>query len=165
MAAVLSVMRRLHEMLSHLTEVGVRSPDATAAALADEIVGLTGATPTELLAVDLDDVQDRVGGVLESVSARIRTGADLRGRDLAGEDLRARDLHDADLRGALLIRADLRGLPLGCADLLGADLRDADVRGAELAEALFLSQSQVNAARGDTRTTLPPRLARPSHWR
>ncbi len=50
------------------------------------------------------------------------------------------------------------------ADLIGADLRDADLRGADLTGALFLTQSQVNAARGDRATKLPPSVTRPSHW-
>jgi hypothetical protein len=164
MAAVLSVMRLLHEMLSHLAEVARRSPHPGAAALTDEILVLTAATPVELLAVDLDDLHDRVGAALEAASARLRRGIDLRGRDLAGHDLRDQPLGDADLRGSLLIRADLRGLDLGRADLLGADLRDADLRGAELAQVLFLSQSQVNAAVGDAHTTIPSALLRPDHW-
>src|SRR4029077_2000768 len=61
MAAVLSVMRLLHEMLAHLTEVGRRSPDPAAAALTDQVVVLTGATPTELLALDLEGLQERLG--------------------------------------------------------------------------------------------------------
>ena len=164
MAAVLSVMRGLHEMLTHLGEVGRRSPDPVAALLAEEVVGLTAATPTELLTLDLDDLHERVGAVLASASARLRTGPDLPRQDLAGHDLRARDLRDADLRGAGLIRADLRGLDLGCADLLGADLRDADLRGADLGAVLFLSRFQVNAALGDEQTVLPEGLPRPAHW-
>ena len=70
----------------------------------------------------------------------------------------------ADLRGAVLIGADLRGLDLADADLLGADLRGADVSDADLTTALFLTQFQVNAARGDARTVLPDWLDRPSHW-
>jgi hypothetical protein len=164
MAAVLSVMRVLHEMLTHLLEVDRRSPEPAAAELATEIVRMTGSTPNELLDIDLDYLHDRVGAVLGSASARLRSGPSYRSRDLAGQDLRAVALCDADLRGALLIAADLRGLGLGRADLLGADLRDTDVRGADLSETLFLSQSQVNAARGDGRARIPERLARPSHW-
>jgi uncharacterized protein YjbI with pentapeptide repeats len=164
MAAVLSVMRVLHEMLSHLAEVGRRSPDPSAADLTAEIVGLTGAAPADLLAVDLDDLHDRVGAALEAASTRLRTGPSHRRADLAGHDLRLQPLSDADLRGALLIRADLRGVDLGRADLLGADLRDADLRGARLAATLFLAQTQVNGARGDDRTVLPDGLNRPGHW-
>ena len=72
-----------------------------------------------------------------------------------GRDLRAHRLRGASLRGAYLIGADLRGVDLGGADLLGADLRAADVRGAGLAGCLFLTQPQLEAARGDGRTVIP----------
>jgi hypothetical protein len=165
MAAVLSVMRLLHEMLTHLAEASRRSPQPDVLALEGEIVGLTGATPAELLGGELDDLQPRVGGALDSASARVRRhGPSYRHEDLAGRDLRAWMLRDADLRGALLIRADLREQDLGRADLLGADLRDADLRRADLGEVLFLSQTQLNAVRGDERTTVPDGLRRPDHW-
>jgi uncharacterized protein YjbI with pentapeptide repeats len=48
--------------------------------------------------------------------------------------------------------------------VIGADLRGADLRGANLAEALFLTQAQLDAASGDARTTIPAALARPAHW-
>lgn len=67
-------------------------------------------------------------------------------------------------RGAYLLGADLRGANLGRADLLGADLRAADVRGALLAGSIFLTQPQLDAARGDSRTTIPAALTRPRHW-
>lgn len=63
-----------------------------------------------------------------------------------------------------MIAADLRDQDLGRADLLGADLRDTDIRGADLSGTLFLSQSQVNAARGDAGSSIPEGLRRPSHW-
>jgi uncharacterized protein YjbI with pentapeptide repeats len=164
MAAVLSVMRLLHEMLAHLGEVGRRTTDADAAALEAEIIRLTAATPTELLGVDVDELQPRVGDVLEAAATRLRHGPSYRREDLAGRDLRHWILRDADLRGALLIRADLRDQDLGRADLLGADLRDADLRGTDLSEVLFLSQSQLNASRGDEHTSAPEGLQRPGHW-
>jgi len=65
----------------------------------------------------------------------------------------------------MLIAADLRAADLRQTDLLGADLRDADLSGADLDGALFLTRSQVGAARGDAATRLPRRLDRPAHWR
>jgi len=50
------------------------------------------------------------------------------------------------------------------ADLLGADLRGADLAGARLGSALFLTQFQVNGARGDALTTLSAELERPPYW-
>jgi uncharacterized protein YjbI with pentapeptide repeats len=87
-----------------------------------------------------------------------------RGADLIGARLRQADLSKANLRGAYLIGADLRDADLRQADLIGADLRDADLSGADLTGALFLTQSQVNAARGDQATKLPSAVTRPSHW-
>ena len=55
-------------------------------------------------------------------------------------------------------------MDLALADLTGADLRDADVRGADLGSVLFLTRSQVAAARGDGTTVLPLSVDRPAHW-
>jgi uncharacterized protein YjbI with pentapeptide repeats len=167
MAAVLSVMRQLHEMLRHLVEAEDRVAGVTGDLL-DRLTGLVAGTPAALLALDVDGLRGEVGEVLAVASGRLRAawpaGADLARGDLAGRDLRRTDLRGAALRGALLIAADLRGVDLTGADLLGADLRDCDVRGASLSGALFLTQPQVNAARGDAGTTLPGDLARPGHW-
>ena len=167
MAAVLSVMRQLHEMLVHLAEVARRAPDPAADVVRTEIEDLTAADPETLLHVDVDGLHERVGGLLAEASTRVRrpwpqardrTRADLAGRRLTG------DHAGWCFRGALLIGADLRGADLREADLLGADLRDTDVRGCDLASVLFLTQPQVNAATGDASTVLPDGLARPRHW-
>jgi hypothetical protein len=91
-------------------------------------------------------------------------GRELRGADLTGRDLRGADLRGANLRGAYLIGADLGGADLRLADVIGADLRGADLGGADLTDSLFLTQSQLQAARGDHDTRLPPTLTRPAHW-
>lgn len=167
MAAVLSVMRQLHEMLVHLAEVARRSPDPAADAVRAEIEDLTAADHETILLADVESLHERVGRLLAEASARVRRSwpaardhsrADLAGRRIAG------DHNGATFRGALLIRADLRGATLRDADLLGADLRDADVRGCDLSSALFLTQPQVNAAVGDPATTLPDGLSRPARW-
>ncbi len=91
--------------------------------------------------------------------------ADLKpGADLIGSNLRSRRLCGADLRGTYLIAADLRDSDLSGADLLGADLRDARLDGADLSKALYLTQPQLNAARGSLATLRPSDLAMPPHW-
>ncbi len=87
-----------------------------------------------------------------------------RGADLIGARLKGADLRGACPRGAYLIAADLRGADLRDADLIGADLRDADLRGADLTGCLFLTQAQLNSARGDAATRLPAAVGRPAHW-
>ncbi len=167
MGAVLSVMRQLHEMLVHLTEVERRSPEPAALTARAEIEELVSADPDTLLTYDLDALHQRVGRLLGDASSRMRRAwpeavdrsrADLAGRSLSG------DLRGWSFRGAVLIRADLRDTDLRDADLLGADLRDADLRGSDLSTTLFLTQPQVNGATGSAATRLPPTLARPGHW-
>ncbi|MFE4849650.1 pentapeptide repeat-containing protein, partial [Streptomyces sp. NPDC056689] len=87
-----------------------------------------------------------------------------RGADLMGARLKGADLRGANLRGAYLIAADLTGADLREADLIGADLRDARLQGADLTGSIFLTQAQVNAARGDGWTKIPASLSRPAHW-
>ena len=152
MAAVLSVMRLLHEMLAHLTEVERRSPDPAAAdaggrdrrhdrSHSDRAARRRPRRPAR-------PGRSRArGGQRPAPHRRRASGAGTWPGVTSATD----DLHDADLRGALLIGADLREQDLGRADLLGADLRDADLRGADLGAVLFLSQSQVNAALGRRR--------------
>jgi Pentapeptide repeats (8 copies) len=91
-------------------------------------------------------------------------GGDYRGADLIGRDLSGADLRGANLRGAYLIGANLAWADLTGADVTGADPRGADVRGADLTGALFLTQSQLDAAAGDATTRLPSKLHRPAHW-
>lgn len=85
--------------------------------------------------------------------------------DFLGKDFKRADLSGADFAMALLIAANLSGCKLYGANLLGADLRDADIRDADLSESLFLTQAQVNSARGDRTTILPAALCRPESWR
>ena len=166
--AVLPIMRQLHETLWHLAEAEQRAP-----ALRDEVLAaraltdrLAGGTAEELTALDIGAHRRKIGELLTRVSESVRTqpGPDLRNADLIGADLRRRRLRNGSLRGAYLIGADLRGVDLGTADLLGADLRAADLRGADLTDCLFLTQPQLEAARGDARTFIPGALRRPASW-
>lgn len=145
MAAVLSVMRQLHEMIALLDEA-VRRRSTEAGAWLDTMIGLIGGTPDELLSIDVDDLRRHVGAVLTSTSVAVRSrwpdALDLAGQDLAGRDLRSLDLRGAALRGAVLLGADLRDCDLTDADLLGAELRGVDATGADLSAALFLTVAQ-----------------------
>jgi hypothetical protein len=89
---------------------------------------------------------------------------DWHGADLRSTDLRGIDLRGCDLKGANLADADLSGADLRWADLMGADLEGANLAAADLSAALFLTQSQLELARGDARTTLSDPLRNPRHW-
>ncbi|MFJ4918880.1 pentapeptide repeat-containing protein [Streptomyces sp. NPDC088725] len=173
MFAVLPIMRQLHELLWYLNDALTRPAAATlhgeVRTALEETRRLTLTGADDLLGLDVAAHRGTVNGLLlrtsELVRARVkgrkknRRGADLFGAKLSGADLRG-----ADLRGAYLIAADLRGADLRLADLIGADCRDTDLRGADLSGSIFLTQAQVNAAKGDSATALPPSLDRPGHW-
>jgi uncharacterized protein YjbI with pentapeptide repeats len=176
MFAALPVMRQLQEMLWYLAEAETL---ASASALrseigwsAEETQRLTRLPLEELLALDVAAHRAGVSELLSEVSTLIRAGAgaggdrrkNRRGADLIGARLRGADLRGTDLRGAYLIGADLSHADLRRADLIGADLRDASLAGADLTGAIFVTQTQLNAARGDQGTRIPAGLTRPSHW-
>ena len=183
MFAVFRVVRQLHEMLWYLAsaaraatspEVCVRI-EATYARV-DELGGLPG---NLLLALDLDELRGAVNPLLQAVSDSVSTeavrlrktslpmtihsGADLVGADLVGAVLTGHDLRGADLRGALLIAADLVDADLRGCDLLAADLRNTNLCDADLSTTLFVTQMQLNAARGNGATQLPTGTLRPAH--
>jgi uncharacterized protein YjbI with pentapeptide repeats len=170
MFGAFAVVRQLHELLWYLTEaLALRSSGPLRGGLRrvlEQTQAATLGTPQELARLDLGASWRAANELLLQASdlARRPAGADLRGADLAGQDLRATDLRAASLRGALLIGADLRGADLSRADLTGADLRGAGLSGADLAGAIFLTQAQLDAGRGDARTRVPAALARPAHW-
>jgi hypothetical protein len=165
MSEVFAVVQRLHEMLVLLDQAATWAPGPDLARLRARVSAHTAGAPAELLDVDLDELTALVGEALREVSGSVRgVGPSYAGQDLLGRDLRQTDLARADLRGALLIAADLRATVLDRTDLLGADLRDADVSGADLSTALFLTQPQLNSARGDAATVLPVGLRRPPAW-
>ncbi|MGU3408709.1 pentapeptide repeat-containing protein [Microbacterium sp. M1A1_1b] len=183
MFAVFPVVRRLHELLWYLDEAirlvsGSRDPAPWTSAF-DRVRALSDADPETLTALDVDAEYDAARALLVEASEIARSGA-VRGgstavraqgsrvrgpgSDLAGAALRGADLRGQSLRGSIAIGADLRDAQLGRCDVLGVDLRGADLSGADLVGAVYLTQPQVNSARGDTRTRLPEGFARPSHW-
>ncbi|MFJ8824085.1 pentapeptide repeat-containing protein [Streptomyces sp. NPDC102467] len=166
-------MRQLHELLWYLSEVlELRRAEPVhrdARRALDDIERLTRADADELLAADVPAIRADVNTLLLRASDLVRAEVpgrkkNHRGADLVGARLRAAGLRGATLRGALLVAADLTGADLRSADLIGADLRDARLDGADLTGSIFLTQAQLNAARGDHATKLPPGLTRPAHW-
>ena len=174
MFAAFAAMLRLHQALWYLTEalelphaVSLRGPLRDAL---DRTERLTMEQAENLERADVDAHRAEVDGLLRRASELERAanpGArlDLEGVDRLGAEMAGSDLRGANLRGVLLVGADLSGADLRWADLIAADMRGADLSGADLSESLFLTQPQVDAARGDDRTRLPDALVRPSHWR
>ncbi|WP_369987657.1 pentapeptide repeat-containing protein [Streptosporangium sp. 'caverna'] len=173
MFEVFPIVRDLHELLWYLTEAltlqPARSLHGELGLALEEIERLTHNSPDALAKLDVATLRRDVNVLLLRASELVRAEVrhkkkDRRGADLIGAKLKGADLRGANLRGAYLIGADLRGADLRTADLTGADLRDADLRGADLTDSIFLIQSQLDAAKGDAHTKVPPSLTHPGHW-
>jgi hypothetical protein len=170
---VFPVVRQLHELLWYLTEAlalpAARPLHTELRTALERTEELAAGTPGELAALDVGAHRQTVSVLLLRTSELARAGTkgrgkDRRGADLVGARLRGADLRGATLRGACLIAADLTGADLRGADLIGADLRDTDLTDADLTGAFFLTQPQLNAARGSAGTRLPESVTRPGHW-
>jgi uncharacterized protein YjbI with pentapeptide repeats len=173
MFEVFPVMRQLHELLRYVTEaLGLAPARPVHQELRRALVhvdGLTRGSAESITELDVNALRGEVNELLLRAGELVRAQVpgrkkNHRGADLIGAKLSGADLRGASLRGALLIAADLTGADLRHADLIGADLRDTDLSGADLTGALFLTQAQLNAAKGDATTVLPPALSRPAHW-
>lgn len=180
MFSTFPIVRRLHELLWYLDQalslVETTNADAPLQAVFDRVLALSNQQPDALTGLDVDAEFDRARPLLIEASelAREAQGAHVSrsrggralgpGTDLMGAKLADADLRGLTLRGSLMIGADLRRARLGHCDLLGVDLRDADLSGADLTGAIYLTQMQVNSARGDDTTVLPAGFSRPSHW-
>jgi uncharacterized protein YjbI with pentapeptide repeats len=181
MFEVFLIMRQLHEMLWYLTEALTLQParpiQEELRSMLSKTEELTGLSADSLIELDVVAHRTNVNALLlhtsELVRAKYSGGNKIpskrgktssRGSDFFGADLRKTNLRGANLRGALLIAADLRGVDLTGADLIGADLRDANISGTNLKDSIFLTQAQINTAKGDSKTKLPLSLIRPKYW-
>ncbi len=181
MFRVFLIMRHLYELCWYLSEAISYGPEQPLKEQLrktfQETERMTELSPEELLSFDLPRLETEAIALLReasaSVRARIRRAQKIpdhsgnrrnAAADFFGKDLRKKDLRCKDLHGACLIAANLRDMNLCGTDFIGADFRDADLRGADLSGSLFLSQFQINTARGDSAAKLPEPLARPSHW-
>lgn len=175
------VMKQLHEMLWYLTEAfRLQSNDSLKEEISKMIMDtdkLTDLTGDSLMELDLVAHRFKVNALLLKTSEALRAKASrsnknslknkktIGGRlNLIGLDLKKVNLVGENLSGALLIAADLRDVDLSFADLIGADMRDTDLRGANLSNSIYITQAQINAAKGNANTKLPKSIVRPSHW-
>ncbi|ONI89477.1 hypothetical protein ALI22I_15810 [Saccharothrix sp. ALI-22-I] len=166
---VFPVMRQLHELLWYLTEVldlaPARALHPAARDLKTTIEALTAGSPEELLALDVGPYWEQANAVLLRASELVRgKGKNRRGADLIGKDLKGATMRASNLRGAYLIGTNLKGADLRLVDFIGADLRGANLSGADLTGSFFLTQAQLDAAKGDRATKLPTSLTHPAHW-
>ncbi|WP_453989913.1 pentapeptide repeat-containing protein [Bacillus nitroreducens] len=178
---VFPIMEQIHEMIAYVAEaLTYEIPDDITDKLGKQLKELQDVTKLDaenLLSLDLVMYRFSISELLTSVSdfVRRRTIETLPGKrkfsefnharaDWIGKKVKGKDLRATDFRGAYLIAADMRNTDLRAVNFIGADLRDVDFSGANLSTSMFLTQMQVNSAKGNVKTQLPSHIHRPSHW-
>nr|WP_106782878.1 pentapeptide repeat-containing protein [Lysinibacillus timonensis] len=179
MFRVFPIMEQLYEMIAFIAEACTyNTPPSLQERLSKQLEKLQELTELDaerLLTLDMTSCRFPVNELLLETSEYIRNelsskvfaiqkGKQYRGADWIGKNLKGKDLRTTDFRGAYLIAADLRNADLRGADLIGADLRDANLSGANLSTSMFLTQMQINSAKGDANTQLPSHIQTPPHW-
>lgn len=181
MFEVFVIMRQLHEMLWYLgdalTFVSNKNIKDQLNSRIQEIEQLTKLDANSIMNIDIEKYRTKVNSILRIANEivkdkiaqyKINNSKDKKnlklGYDFIGTNLTDANLIGANFAGALLIASNMKNTDLKGANLIGADLRDADIRGANLEDAIFLTQYQINTARGNCKTKLPKSLERPPYW-
>ncbi|GGE73317.1 pentapeptide repeat-containing protein [Priestia taiwanensis] len=173
---IFPIVQQLHEMLFYLKQalsLEATRPIHEELRLAfEETEHLSNLDVESLLHIHIPLHRTTVNDLLIQTSELVWMASGLKGKrknhqraNFIGTKLKNANLAGANLRGACFIAADLQNANLRMADFIGADLRDTNLRGADLTGSIFLTQVQVNAAKGNVQTKLPSSLVRPSHWK
>jgi len=182
MFKLLPIMQQLQEMLLYLTQAiascGNMELQDRLLKSRDAVDRLTFASAEELLDVDMPECRKHINHLLSQVSEEVRLasgrfnkrnnrkkGPDYQVADLMGAKFQGRNLRGSTFRGAYLIGADFTNADMRNSDFIGADMRDADLSGADLTGSVYLTQMQLNSAKGNGQTKVPALAARPAHWR
>lgn len=181
MFQVFPIMEQLHEMIAYVSEaLSYEIPEDIADKLRIQLRKLqylTELDADDLLALDLIMYRFSLNEILTIASNFVREKAisklpgnrnikdfDHARVDWIGKKLEGKDLRASDFRGAYLIASDMRNSDLREVNFIGADLRDVNLGGADLSTSMFLTQMQINSAKGNEMTRLPIYIQKPSHW-
>lgn len=171
------VIRQLHEMIQYVAEAIQRIETITIHDRLTEtllkLIDTTNRSSEELTELNLDVLHNEVDILLMEASKLVLGDENKlpknirklgRSMDLIGKDLRQVELRNTNLRSSLMIASTFQGVDFGSSNFLGADIRDALIQDADLSRCLFLTQAQVNSAKGNSGTKLPKTCTQPKHW-
>ena len=137
--------------------------------LINENETLSNYTPQNILNIDVESYRNRVNIILKQVCTSIRkclkNNDNRRLTDFLGRSFKKKDMSGLDLSMKLLIATNFDSCIFDGTIFLGADTRDADFSNADLSESVFLTQGQINSAKGNRSTKLPKHLDYPITWK
>lgn len=126
-------------------------------------------TPLEMMSVlDTQPFCEKSNVYLRRICAIYQTGScnvnKTQISNYMGKNMQRKNLAGIDFSMSLLIAANLVKANLYGANFLGADMRDTNICDTDLSQCLFLTQFQINSAKGNSNTILPPYLHKPKTW-
>jgi len=126
-------------------------------------------SPKNIQQIEIESYREKINLLLRQVCSLFleRTGNENKKcpSDFLGRNFKKKDMSGLDLSTKLLIAANFEGCIFRGTLFLGADTRDTNFKDADLSEAVFLSQGQINSAKGSRNTKLPNHLEYPVTWR
>ncbi|WP_246213135.1 pentapeptide repeat-containing protein [Aminipila butyrica] len=166
---VFQIVFQLHQMEWYLIEAlslpAAEALESDIKSLIWENERLTGLPAEEILHLDMESYRTDVNKILKQVSHIMAVNAKGKiDRDYFAQNFKHANLNHKDFSMALLIAADLEGCSLQGTNFLGADMRDTNIKNTDLSTSIFLTQMQINGARGNSKTILPAGISRPASW-
>ena len=165
----------LQQMLWYLTEVMTLLPARPlwkqAESCITQLSGILQTNPKEILNFGMEEFGPRANALLKNAGELVQTeachgkpGKAAKKKEYIGYQFKKAPLHGQDFSSTLMIAADLEGCSLTGSNFLGADLRDTNLKNADLRESIFLTQGQLNSAKGNKNTRIPHHLSLPAAW-
>lgn len=170
---VFLIVYRLQQILWYLTEASCLNLEESIVwaieLLIQENKAVTQYSIQDILSWDINGYQLRANKVLKEVSRlcflQFSTGKTTVAGDFVGKNFRGANLDGTNFATKLMFASNLEGCSLRGTNFLGSDLRDVNLKNTDLRDSLFLTQIQINAAKGNSSTHLPPWLDRPKSWK
>lgn len=138
-------------------------------ALLEENELICSSKPQDIIIFDVEGYRSRVNVLLKQVCNLLQKSLGCENKkcpsDFLGRNFKNKDMRGLDLSTKLLIAANFNNCVFDGTIFLGADTRDADFSNADLRDAVYLSQGQINSAKGNRKTKLPQYLDYPITWR
>lgn len=149
--------------------IPAQSLEKSLQSLIDENITICNGSPHAILSFDLDEYRNRSNIVLKQVCKLLEHSLKIdtpkTPKSFFAGNFKGKNMSGTDLSTLLLIAADFENCIFNGTIFLGADTRDTNFTNADLREAVFLTQGQINSAKGSTSTKLPAHLDYPPTWR
>jgi len=121
----------------------------------------------EILSFDLEKYKTTVNLVLKQLCNLLLRNTNNKESSIEffGKSFKGKNMSGINLSSKLLIAANFEDCLFNGTIFLGADTRDTNFSNANLSESIFLTQGQINSAKGNRNTKLPKHLDYPITWK